>query len=74
MTTAPIIPRLLQARDAAAYVGLSVTKFRGLKLPARRHGGNVLWDRSDLDRFIDALPYDGEGADTTCAADEAWGG
>lgn len=51
--------RLMKAHDAATYLGMSVTKLKSKGLPARRDGGNVLYDRLDLDDYADNLPYDG---------------
>lgn len=52
-------PRLMQTKAAAYYLGVSESKLRGLNLPHRRDGGNVLYDRADLDAWADGLPYDG---------------
>lgn len=52
-------PRLMQAKAAAHYLGISPTKLRAIGLPCKRDGGNVLYDRSDLDAWADGLPYDG---------------
>jgi predicted DNA-binding transcriptional regulator AlpA len=63
---APARPRrLLGARDAAHYLGISATFFLDLvekrELPrARRLGRRRLWDVLDLDAAADALPYDGD--------------
>lgn len=54
-------PRLMKAKAAAHYLGLSETKLRALNLPCKRDGGNVLFDRADLDAWADGLPYDGIG-------------
>jgi len=54
-------PRLLKAKDAAHYLSVSPSKLRGLGLPCKRQGGNVFYDRHDLDAWADALPYDGQG-------------
>lgn len=56
--------RLLGARDAAHYLGISVTNFRGLvrdnELPRpKRLRGRLLWDIVDLDAAADSLPYEG---------------
>lgn len=61
-------PRLMQAKAAAHYLGISESKLRGLKLPSKPVGGNVLYDRADLDAWADALPYDriGETGKSTC--------
>lgn len=50
----------MQIKAAAHYLGVSETKLRGLDLPCKRNGGNVLYDRDDLDRYADSLPYDGK--------------
>lgn len=51
-------PRLMQAKAAAHYLGISESKLRGLSLPCKRDGGNVLYDRMDLDAWADRLPYE----------------
>ena len=53
-------PRLMQAKAAAHYLGMSPTKLRSLDLPCREDGGNVLYDRADLDAYADRLPYRGK--------------
>lgn len=50
-------PRLMQAKAAAHYLGVSASKLRELDLPCRVDGGNKLYDRADLDAYADALPY-----------------
>lgn len=56
---APIMPRLIDATTAAAYVGRGITKFleqvkRGeLPGPSDRNGNVDLWDVRALDRYID---------------------
>lgn len=69
-------PRLMQAKAAAHYLGVSASKLRGLDLPCKVDGGNKLYDRADLDAYADALPYDGlaEGEDSCADADAVWGG
>ncbi|GGF44025.1 hypothetical protein SAMN05216376_105223 [Mameliella alba] len=54
------LPRLMQAKAAAHYLGVSLSKLRQLDLPCKRDGGNVLYDRRDLDAWADGLPYDGQ--------------
>lgn len=51
----------MKAKAAAHYLGISETKLRGLNLPSKKDGANVLYDRADLDAWADALPYDGIG-------------
>lgn len=59
-----ILPRLLNAPEAARYVGVSETKLRDLV--ARKHvtevriDGCVRYDRRRLDRFIDSLSPAGD--------------
>ena len=60
-------PRLMKAHYAAAYLGVSETKFRewvkaGDAPSPRQKGDNVLWDVRDLDAFADSLPRRGEPA------------
>lgn len=57
-------PRGLSRTEAAAYVGVSATKFDQMILDRRmprpkRVDGRVIWDRTALDRAFDALPDDG---------------
>jgi len=52
------VPRGLRDRDAAAYIGVSVSKFRelvddGKMPPPKRDGGIVVWDREALDLAFD---------------------
>jgi hypothetical protein len=69
----PDWPRLLSIELAAAYVGLGVTAFEALELPARRIGRRKLYDRNELDRWADRLDgqpvEDGGGADESKAAE-----
>lgn len=60
-------PRLLDEEVAAAYLGISKSRFRtrwqGRELPQpHRDGRRLLWDRVLLDRYVDALS--GIGAST----------
>lgn len=56
-------PRLMKAKAAAHYLGVSESKLRTLSLPCKRDGVNVLYDRADLDHYADQLPYDGKRED-----------
>jgi hypothetical protein len=49
-------PRMLKAPDAASYCGVSVPTFKTY-CPVKpiRLGKNVLWDRVQLNRWLDAL-------------------
>lgn len=66
-------PLLMKAKDAAAYLGLSETKFRTLSISPRVHGGNRLFDRRDLDAFADSLPYDEGSAGSVNQCDALFG-
>jgi len=56
-------PALLNERDACAFLGrISETKLRELGLPRRKLGRRRLYDRRDLEAYVDSLPYDGEEA------------
>jgi predicted DNA-binding transcriptional regulator AlpA len=55
-----LVPRNLRADHAAAYVGVSPSKFRQLvkdgRMPASfQIDGCVVWDRFDLDAAVDKL-------------------
>jgi hypothetical protein len=56
----------MQSRAAAHYLGISETKLRGLGLPCKEDGGNVLYDRNDLDAYADRLPYRGIPEGNSC--------
>jgi excisionase family DNA binding protein len=53
----PIQPRLLAVKAAAAYMGATVWAIRQLawnrELPFCKIGGRLLFDRADLDHYID---------------------
>lgn len=69
MKTAPLTPRLLDVKAAAAYLGgVSVWTIRAwvadghlhpVRLPSVRHPGEsnrrLLFDRADLDDFVDSM-------------------
>lgn len=66
-----VLPALLGERDAAHYLGISASTLRTLGLSRRRLGARRLYDRRDLDAYVDGLPYEG---DQGCAdADQAFG-
>jgi len=53
-------PRGLRRDDAAAYIGVSATKFdewvkRAVMPRPKRQDGVVLWDRDRLDQSFDAM-------------------
>lgn len=53
-------PRLLPAPQAAAYLGVSETKLRDLRIPRRILDGKRLYDRYTLDAYADTLATEGE--------------
>ena len=55
-----ILPSLLGEHDAAKYLGISKSTLRTLGISRRMLGGRRLYDRRDLDAFVDELPYEGE--------------
>ena len=55
-------PRLMPAPEAARYIGVSETTLRGLGLPRRVLGKRRLYDRYDLEAFVNAMSYDAEDA------------
>lgn len=57
----PFVPRMMRAREAAPYIGVSVHTLRELPIPARRpRPGIVLYDRLDLDAWADSLAEQGD--------------
>lgn len=69
-------PRGLSREEAAAYVGVGVTKFDQLvadgRMPApKRIDGRRIWDRLRLDSAFAALPTDG-GGDGWDADNDVW--
>lgn len=55
-----ILPRLLPAPQAAAYLGISESKLRQLGIPRKELDGKRLFERADLDDYADRLRYEGE--------------
>ncbi|MBB5714745.1 DNA-binding protein [Sphingomonas aerophila] len=47
--------RLLSAEDAAEYLGIGITMLRGLGIKTKPVGRRVMWDRLDLDRWVDRI-------------------
>jgi len=86
MTTAatlakmPTWPRRMQEDMAAAYCGVSLSKFRagvsnGRYPAGLKDGGNVLWYIEDVDRALDNLKAGGGTLPTTLNEDaetHAW--
>lgn len=69
-----IAPRGLSVDEAAAYVGVSATKFRemvadGRMPPCKRIDGRTVWDRVALDAAFDRLDAD---AQRDAAPDDVW--
>ncbi|WP_299734709.1 DNA-binding protein [uncultured Roseobacter sp.] len=73
--TKDFAPRLQPAPQAAHYIGVSPSKLATLGIPRKVLDGKRLYDRHDLDAYVDELPYEGakEGEESKCdAADQAW--
>lgn len=51
----PDWPRLMSERDAAAYLSIGGSTLRARGPAPRKIGSRTLWDRRDLDRWVDAL-------------------
>lgn len=69
-------PRGLSREQAAAYIGVSPTKFDELVKDKRMPGpktidGRMAWDRIRLDRAFDALP-DRDGHDEEVPVNDVW--
>ena len=45
--------RCLSKHEAAQYLGIGVTLFDGLRIPSVRFGRRCVWDRIDLDAWLD---------------------
>lgn len=65
-----LLPGLLTESGAAAYLGISPSKLRELGLPRRKLGRRRLYDRRDLENYIDNLPYDDDGVTPRNEVDE----
>jgi len=57
-------PRLVAVGPAAAYIGISATKLQSMVREGRAPTPRCidrrrLWDRRDLDEFVNSLEYDG---------------
>lgn len=63
-----VTPRLMKARLAAQYLGVSETTLRGLPIPRRELGALRLYDRADLDAWADGLPYEAAQEGNSCDA------
>lgn len=66
-------PRLMQAKAAAHYLGVSASKLRALGIPTKMCGANRLYDIHDLDAYADSLSYVDEDHGAS-DADKVWGG
>ena len=47
------LPRCLTKHQAAAYLGIGVTLFDELRVPAVRFGRRIVYDRIDLDAWLE---------------------
>lgn len=53
-------PRLMPAPQAAHYIGVSESTLRALEIPRKVLGGKRLYDRIELDAYVDNLKSEGE--------------
>ena len=53
-------PALLGEKAAAFFLGIGETKLRELGISRRKLGRRRLYDRRDLEAYVDSLPYDDE--------------
>lgn len=66
-------PRLMPAPAAAHYLGVSESMLRTLPIPRRELNRKRVYDKADLDRYADSLPYEAQ-EDSGCEmADQVWG-
>lgn len=54
-TQAEVVPRLLTAKEGAAYFNLPITQFERLRIGRVCFGTKVLYDRDALDAHLDGL-------------------
>jgi hypothetical protein len=66
-------PRLMGAREAAAYLGISETTLRGLGLPRCVLGSRRLYDKLELDAFASDLPTEGQAESEGNSCDSLFG-
>ncbi|MEM1345750.1 MAG: helix-turn-helix domain-containing protein [Pseudomonadota bacterium] len=78
--SASFLPRAMGEADAAKYIGLSPTTLRSLGIPRRVYGSRRLYERADLDDFLNNLPFESpkgvaptEGSETCDDAKKAFG-
>jgi len=57
-------PRLLAGPEAARYIGISEANLRTLGLPRRILGKRRLYDRYDLDAFVNSMEIEGQQFET----------
>ena len=58
--TRDFTPRLMPAPQAAHYLGVSESTLRTIDLPRKTVGTKKMYDKFDLDQWVDTLPYDNE--------------
>ncbi len=64
-------PALLSEKAAAFFLGgISETKLRELGISRRKLGRRRLYDRRDLEAYVESLPYEGE--ETQIDKGEEW--
>ncbi len=63
-------PALLGEKAAAFFLGIGETKLRELGISRRKLGRRRLYDRRDLEAYVESLPYEGE--ETQIDKGEEW--
>ena len=58
--TRDFTPRLMPAPQAAHYLGVSESTLRTIDLPRKTVGAKKMYDKFDLDQWVDTLPYENE--------------
>jgi len=58
--TRDFTPRLMPAPQAAHYLGVSESTLRTIELPRKTVGAKKMYDKFDLDQWVDTLPYENE--------------
>ena len=67
-------PALLNEKDACAFLGrISETKLRELGISRRKLGRRRLYDRRDLEAYVESLPYEDEDNERINTCDVVFG-
>lgn len=52
-------PRLMSAPSAARYIGVSESTLSKLDIRRKELRAKRMYDKADLDAYVDSLPYEG---------------